>query len=169
MKQLGNDETKQRSIPMEVVNQDGSVSRDVDTVMDKWRKEFENLLNPSYAGGVEVRGLPVFEPDTRGLYGDEIMSSPITVNEICNALRRAKNGKAVGANGLPVESLRNHNAITVLHVMFSKCFNTGKVPTVWQRGIINPIPKSASADPRDPLCYRGITLASSIYKLLAAL
>ena len=31
--------------------------------------------------------------------------------------------------------------------------------------IINPIPKSSSTDPRDPLSYRGIALASSVYKI----
>ena len=30
---------------------------------------------------------------------------------------------------------------------------------------INPIPKANTADPRDPLPYRGITLAPATYKL----
>ena len=35
-------------------------------------------------------------------------------------------------------------------------------------GIINPIPKSSTMDPRDPLSYRGITLASAMYKIYCA-
>ncbi len=35
----------------------------------------------------------------------------------------------------------------------------------WQKGIINPIPKSGDKDPRMPLNYRGITLTSHMYKI----
>lgn len=33
------------------------------------------------------------------------------------------------------------------------------------RGVITPIPKGSATDPRDPLSYRGITFAPSMYKL----
>ena len=36
---------------------------------------------------------------------------------------------------------------------------------MWNKCIISPIPKSSTTDPRDPLLYRGIALASSMYKL----
>ena len=49
------------------------------------------------------------------------------------------------------------------------CFNSGFTPTEWGRGIINPIPKSSTSDPRDPLSYRGITLAPAIYKLYCSI
>ncbi len=39
------------------------------------------------------------------------------------------------------------------------------VPSIWGKCIINPIPKSPSADARDPLSYRGIALASVMYKM----
>ena len=35
----------------------------------------------------------------------------------------------------------------------------------WSRGIINPIPKASTSDPRDPLSYRGITLSPVTYKV----
>ncbi len=34
---------------------------------------------------------------------------------------------------------------------------------------MNPIPKNSTTDPRDPLNYRGIILASSAYKLYAGI
>ncbi len=37
--------------------------------------------------------------------------------------------------------------------------------TVQSQGIINPIPKRSTLDPRDPIIYWGITLASAVYKL----
>ena len=36
---------------------------------------------------------------------------------------------------------------------------------MWNKCINSPIPKSSTTDPRDPLLYRGIALASSMYKL----
>ncbi|CAG2252315.1 unnamed protein product [Mytilus edulis] len=39
------------------------------------------------------------------------------------------------------------------------------IPELWSRGIITPIPKSSTSDPRDPMSYRGITLAPTSYKL----
>ena len=53
--------------------------------------------------------------------------------------------------------------------MFNLCFDSGYVPSNWGKGIINPIPKSNTADPRDPLSYRGITLAPATYKLYCSI
>jgi hypothetical protein len=36
---------------------------------------------------------------------------------------------------------------------------------MWSKGIITPIPKSSTSDPRDPMSYRDLTLASVAYKL----
>ena len=36
---------------------------------------------------------------------------------------------------------------------------------MWKMGIITPVPKSSTADTRDPLSYRGIHITSALYKL----
>ncbi|CAG2218387.1 unnamed protein product [Mytilus edulis] len=40
---------------------------------------------------------------------------------------------------------------------------------MWSKGIITPIPKCSTADTRDPLSYRGITLAPCSYKLFCSI
>ena len=60
----------------------------------------------------------------------------------------------------------NDSSISFLHILFN--IYTATAPTVWSYGIINPIPKSSTTDPRNPLSYRGITLACCMYKLYAA-
>ncbi len=45
------------------------------------------------------------------------------------------------------------------------CFRSGIVPSVWVCGIVNPIPKNGTSDPWIPLNYRGIVVASAMYKL----
>ena len=78
-------------------------------------------------------------------------------------MRDARNGKAAGCDEFPVEVLKNESAAIVLARLFNICFKYGIImiiPDVWKMGII-----SSTADPRDPLSYRGITLAPSSYKL----
>ncbi len=41
---------------------------------------------------------------------------------------RAKNGKALGFNEIPVEVLNNETGIKYLHHLFSKCLETGLAP-----------------------------------------
>ncbi len=49
--------------------------------------------------------------------------------------------------------------------LFNMCFKYGITPSAWQKGIINPIPKSGDKDPRMSLNYRGITLTCHMYKI----
>ena len=51
-----------------------------------------------------------------------------------------------------------------LTALFNKRFDSGKIPSVWSKGIINPIPKSTDKDPRQPQKYREITLISVLAK-----
>ena len=53
--------------------------------------------------------------------------------------------------------------------MFNFCFDSGLIPRTWGRAIINPIPKSASSDPKVPLNYRGISLLPVVSKIFTGL
>ena len=44
-------------------------------------------------------------------------------------------------------------------------YNFGKVPDMWSKGIITSFPKPSTSDPRDPMLYRGLTLAPMAYEL----
>lgn len=153
------------NIPMEVRLEDDTISSDVDVVMDTWASAFGQLLNPTGtvpAGDAASSQPTVIEDQSQE---DDVFNADITPDEIEAALRRAKNNKACGPDNVPVEVLRSPGAIRFLCVLFNKAFSEGCPPTAWNKCIINPIPKSSTADPRDPLSYRGIALASSVYKL----
>ena len=66
---------------------------------------------------------------------------------------------------IPVDVFRNDSSVSYLHISFNVCFRSGMMPSDWGKEIIHPIPKSSTADRRDPLSYRGITLANSVYKI----
>jgi hypothetical protein len=93
------------------------------------------------------------------------LNQQIEFAEVMKAVRSAKSGKAAGCDNISVECLRSISAISFMCILFNRCFQSGRVPSEWKRGIINPIPKCTTSDPRDPLSYRGITLTPAIYKL----
>ncbi len=39
------------------------------------------------------------------------------------------------------------------------------IQSMWHKGVINPIPKDSTKNPRQPTNYRGITLACVMYKV----
>ena len=95
----------------------------------------------------------------------------ISIMEVRKAIFSAKRKKAFGIDGIPCDVLRNDTSVSFLQILFNVCFDSGFTPPEWGRGIINPIPKSSTSDPRDPLSYRGITLAPAIhvYKLYCSI
>ena len=53
------------------------------------------------------------------------------------------------------------------HFTCNFCFGDRTVPSEWNTGVIKPISKSHSKDPRNPLSYRGVCLISIPCKIYA--
>lgn len=100
---------------------------------------------------------------------NEDLNCELTPGEVQVAINKAKVGKAVGIENLPNEVLKLPVICHVLYCLFKKCFESGQIPSVWLRSIINPIPKAQSDDPRVPLNFRGISLLSTVYKLYSSI
>ena len=49
------------------------------------------------------------------------------------------------------------------------CYASGKVPKIWAKSLIHPIPKSSTNEPLDPLSYRGIAITTVAYKVYCIL
>ena len=132
----------------------GEVSSKLDDVSEVWKTGFENLLNCNN----NQSDFPDMPQDRENYYNFDV---DISITELKLAIKSLKCNKAVGIDDLPAEVLKCDNLLDALRALFNKCFATGITPTAWKQGIINPIPKSTTADRRDPLNYRGITLTSS--------
>ena len=65
------------------------------------------------------------------------MFKPST-QEVRQGLKRMK-GKSVGFDEIPSAVLYADHCISFLTKLFRKCFEKGKVPSSWGKGIINPI------------------------------
>ncbi|CAC5395185.1 unnamed protein product [Mytilus coruscus] len=147
---------RNQSIPWSIIDDEGIVKTDKNLVLGKWKSDFEQLfsVNPN------VRP-PAYDNETRENQPDVTeLNEPISREEIIVAVERAKLRKATGFDEIPAEVLKNPTAIDLLHLICNGCFELGKVPDQWTKGIINPIFKCGSDTRNNPLNYRGITLTS---------
>ena len=126
---VGNERRKE--IPMEIVGENGDLVRDKNAVLERWKSDFQKLSNP-------VNDTPAminYGTTPNGV--DEvahILNDRITKDSVRNAVMSANKGKATGCDQIPVEVLQNDVVINFLHVLFSRCFNSGFVPHEWGKG-----------------------------------
>ena len=158
---------KKDNIPWEVVTVNGSVS-DKEVVLDTWAKAFSSLLNNEEVNSDD--NLIVNEKcDNNAQETIEVYNMDITTQEIEHVLLQANKGKAQGTDNIPIEVLQNEHCKLFMYKLFHTCFITSKIPAMWKQGIINPIPKCTTSDPRDPYNYRGITITCAMYKLYCSI
>ena len=99
----------------------------------------------------------------------ETLDGPISISEVKKAVICAKLKKASGIDDIPAEVLKNELCINMLHKLICYAFEQGVVPTDWQKGVIQPVPKGSSDDARVPNNYRGITLISVPCKIYCSI
>ena len=161
-------DNRNQKIPFEVNTEEGSISTDPKIVLQKWRQDFEKMYNLKASCNndheINFQG-PSNTCENQSNPDVSDFCRPITLEEVRRAVLQLKSNKASGVDEIPGEVLKNAKVITFLHKFFDACFETGKVPETWSKGIINPIPKASTSDSRDPLSYRGITLAPVTYKV----
>ncbi len=161
---IGVGSERRKGIPLEIVREDGSVCRDKVEVLDRWKHDYEGLLNSTEVQEQDASKTDI--PSTDEVIPDPSLVCEISMEEVERAMRKAKSGKSPGIDNIPAQLLKNNSRFTVtLHKLCNICFNNSYIPKMWSQTIIHPIPKSSSADPRDPLSYRGIALAPVSYKL----
>ena len=161
---LGIANERKQLIPNEVVLPDGSISVDRNTVLNVWKNEFAKLYQFS-DDSLDELSLPVNTDAANYLP----FNFPISINEVYNALRKSKNGKACGYDGIPVDILKNDICLHWMHSLFNYCFENSVIPDSWKCGIINPVFKPGNLDRRLPMNYRGITLTSVVYKIFCGI
>ena len=99
---------------------------------------------------------------------NECINIPFTYDEVKKIIHKAKKGKALGIDGLTRDLLKNAPSIELLTVLFNVCLKRNLISTAWTLGIIGPIPKCATNDPRVPLNCRSVSLLSVSGKLYTA-
>ena len=119
----------------------------------RWKEHFEEVLNrPTPSNPVENNvNDPVIE---------DISTDYITKAEICEAIKKIKNGKAGGKDEITGELLKADMNTTIdqLESLFKAIWDQEEVPKAWKQGLIVKIPKKG--DLSECGNWRGISLTS---------
>ena len=169
---------------LEIIMEDGSVSRDTDKILKKWFTDISRLYsgvrdNPEmvfdedfYKEILEKKAefeSMNFSPETSVIDIDSrmaILNADITYNEVSKAIDNTKIGKAYLS--IPNDVLKNNNAKKILHKFFAACYASGLNPVEWDYSDIKPIPKPEK-DSRDPLQNRCITILCCVAKVFTSI
>ena len=127
---------------------------------NEWFTHFKNVL-----GGDTNQDKG--EEDYADPPGIEGLDSPISEEEVKNAIGQLKLNKSPGPDGILAEMLKNslEHILSPLVLLFNHVFDTGQYPSAWSGAIIVPIHKSGDKD--DPDNYRGVSLLSILGKVFA--
>ena len=163
---LGLSNDRKTSIPWEVKDCNGQIYTDRNSVLNKWKTDYECLFNAGqdnpYFDKTNLENVRenICDPDSISFptLDCSILNAPVSRDEVRVPLYNARARKAPGPDEIPSEVLRNDNCIDILFRIIKYCFDDGRVPNDWTKGIINHIFKGG--EPSDPLNYMPITLLS---------
>ena len=122
-------------------------------VLNRWKEYFEDLMN------VENKRW-----ELAARVNGEIQR--ITEDEVRTAMKKMKNGKAVGPDDIPVEAWRSLGdmAVRFLTRLFNRILEGERMPEEWRRSVLIPIFKN-KGDAQNCSNYRGIKLISHSLKI----
>ena len=171
IKKLG--PNNRHSIPLKVYDEHGNLTDNLETVLSKWKCDYEALFTFQPEPGVYdddfyeecLHNLDNLEKEGQVLYD---LDYEIESQEVKKVIDNAKCNKSVGTDNLPYEIFKTGATNDLLVNLFNKIYDTGIIPTVWRLAVIKPIPKNSLTDPHLPLQYRGISLLSTVYKLYSS-
>ncbi len=131
-------------------------------------KKIANNFNTQYTPGTNTKPKKESRSTIRK-YRKKPTDAPviITVEQTANAIKKSKNSKALGPDGLSPVMLKNlgPNALKFLTNIYNRCLETTTIPSIWKTGRIIPILKPGK--PADAgSSYRPISLLSPAAKIL---
>ena len=125
----------------------------------RWKEHFESLLN---------RPDPTTQPDISPAEETlDIDTDPPTLEEVKQAIKAMKNGKAGGLDGVTADMLKAEELETprYLQGILEEVWESELIPKAWTTGLIIKIPKKG--DLSDCNNWRGITLLSLTGKIMS--
>ena len=120
-----------------IKGEDGEVLVGQTEIRERWRSYFARLFNG------ENDYTQRAENEVQEGHLNDSECSRISKEEVSEALRKMKSGKAVGPNLIPVEVWKCLGEVGVdwLTELFNVIFRTGKMPNEWRTSTIIPLYK----------------------------
>ncbi len=135
--------------------------KDKDAIANRWKEHYKDLLNRDTIPEMEALGQLPQQPIV------ESMGEPPSLDEVQDAIKKMKNNKAAGPDGIPAEVLKKGgpDLLKHIHALFLKIWEEEEIPAQLRDALIVSIYKKG--DKADCGNYRGISLLSTIGKALA--
>ncbi|XP_061621461.1 uncharacterized protein LOC133474126 [Phyllopteryx taeniolatus] len=139
-----------------IKDRDGNMLTGASSVLGRWKEYFEELMNEENDREGRVEEASVVDQEV----------AMISKGEVRKALKRMKNGKAVGPDDIPVEVWKHLGEVAVefLTSLFNRILVREKMPEEWRKSVLVPIFKN-KGDVQSCGNYRGIKLMSHTMKL----
>ena len=139
-----------------IKDEDGNVLTSEESVLRRWKEYFEELMNEE---NERERRLDVAESINRDV-------GRISMDEVRMAMKKMKNGKAVGPDDIPVEAWRclGEMAVRFLNSLCNRILAGERMPEEWRKSTLVPIFKN-KGDVMNCGNYRGIKLLSHSMKI----
>ena len=145
-----------------LMSKDGStLLKDSDSVTSRWKEHFSDLLNlPSNVSESTTDQIP-----QRAIR--EELAAPPKLEEVEEAIKKMKNNKAAGPDGIPAEIFKagGPKLTDQVHQLVEKIWQLEEIPSDLRDALIVTIFKKG--DKSDCGNYRGISLLSIAGKILA--
>ena len=139
-----------------IKDKNGNVMVNSEAVLKRWKEYFKKLMNEESNREPRTEEAEVVKEEV----------NCVSREEVKNAVRRMKKGKAVGPDELPVEVWKcmGEMGIEFLTRLFNRLLMGERMPEEWRRSVLIPIYKNKG----DAQCcgnYRGIKLMSHTMKV----
>lgn len=147
-----------------IKDKNGNLITEAQGITERWAEHFSELLNAD--NGEPPSEEPRLINNTpRNL--DRV--PPPTVSEVETAIKRLKNNKAAGSDGIPAELFKSGGRVLLqwLHRLIEAVWTDETMPTDWNLSVISPIHKKG--DKQECSNYRGISLLNVAYKILSTI
>ena len=134
----------------------GNLMVNSEAMLKRWKKYFEKLINEEKNRDPRTEEAEVVTEEV----------NCVSREEVKNALRRMKTGKAVGSDELPIEVWKcmGEKGIKFLTRLFNRLLMGERMPEEWRRSVLIPIHKNKG----DAKCcgnYRRIKIMRHAMKL----
>lgn len=139
-----------------VKDEEGRVLVEEERIRKRWESYFCSLLN---------EGAEKVKEEQKEENVEEVVED-VTLSEVERAVKKMKNGKAVGPDSIPVEvwKFTGSKALEWLRCMFNKLLRGDRIPEEWRGSWLVPLYKG-KGDVQECKNYRGIKLLSHTMKL----
>jgi hypothetical protein len=140
-----------------VKDENGDLLADSHNILNRWKNYFSQLLNVHTVSDVRQIEVHTAEP---------LIPGPSRL-EVEIAIAKLKMYKSPGRDQIPAELIQagGEMLLSTIHKLMNSLWNKEELPDQWKEYIIVPIHKKG--DKTDSNNYRGISLLSTSYKILA--